>query len=44
VQAFANKYLVKDRRVILDVQPAPKVATGPKSAAQGQPAAQTGGK
>ena len=27
VQAFANKYLVKDHRVILDVQPAPKVAS-----------------
>ena len=31
VKGFAEKYLMKDHRVILDVQPAPKVATSPSA-------------
>jgi zinc protease len=31
VKAFAEKYLMKDHRLILDVQPAPKVASSPSA-------------
>jgi zinc protease len=36
VQAFANKYLINARRVILDVQPAPKVAASPSGHGEGK--------